>query len=50
MQGADVPAPPARRRRCVQTNQRICLPPTFAACQYVRTAGERLGQLQAAGA
>lgn len=24
----------------LQVNQRICLPPTFAACQYVRTAGE----------
>lgn len=25
---------------CLQANQRICLPPTFSACQYVRTAGE----------
>jgi LysM repeat protein len=23
----------------LQANQRICLPPTFSACQYVRTAG-----------
>lgn len=24
----------------LQANQRICLPPTFSACQYVRTSGE----------